>query len=551
MENLLKRFMIITLVVLIGFLVVSCTVEEDGITGGNPGSGSTTSLTNGVWHNASIPAGQTHYYRFSADAGATYYIKWNDSYEGDGTKTVDIRVNAKWDSKTGTSIFDGADSAYNAPRSVTNNSSSRYIYLEVTPYSGSGSYSIMYSGSASGLAPNTPSSISAAATLTSSITVSWTSVIDATGYHVYRSSESSGSFAKLDSTSSNSYTDTGLSSGTRYYYKVSAYNNSGESALSGSTGATTPVTLIDLTNNVWYDNSIPSGQTHYYRFYADAGATYYIRWNDSYEGDGTKTVDIKVSATWESTTGTGIFSTGDSAYNTPRTVTNNSSSRYIYLEVTPYSGSGSYSIMYSGSGSGLVPNAPSSISSAATLTSSITVSWTSVVDASGYYVYRSSSSSGPFAKLDSTSSNSYTDTGLSSGTRYYYKVSAYNNSGESALSGYTGATTPDTLINLTSGTWYDNSMPAGQTHYYRFYANAGTTYYIKWNDSYEDDKTKTVDIRVYAKWDSTTGTNIFSSADSAYNTPRTVTNNSSDGRYIYLEVTPYSGSGTYSIMYQQ
>jgi uncharacterized protein (TIGR02145 family) len=54
--------------------------------------------------------------------------------------------------------------------------------------------------------------------------------------------------------------------------------------------------------------------------------------------------------------------------------------------------------------------------------------------------------------VENTSATSFTNTGLSSGTTYYYKVSAYNNGGESSQSSYGSATTAGTS---TTGTFTD------------------------------------------------------------------------------------------------
>ncbi|MDR2743440.1 MAG: fibronectin type III domain-containing protein, partial [Treponema sp.] len=69
----------------------------------------------------------------------------------------------------------------------------------------------------------TPSNVIATAVSSSSITVSWDPVSGATYYKVYRSTSSEGEYSQVGSTSSpyTSYTDTGLSPNTTYYYKVS------------------------------------------------------------------------------------------------------------------------------------------------------------------------------------------------------------------------------------------------------------------------------------------------------------------------------------------
>lgn len=95
------------------------------------------------------------------------------------------------------------------------------------------------SSSSSTSRPGTPSGVTASAQSTSSIRVSWNSVSGATGYYVYRATSSSGSFSYMTSTTSTSWTNTGLSSGTTYWYRVSAYNSAGEGSQSSSASATT------------------------------------------------------------------------------------------------------------------------------------------------------------------------------------------------------------------------------------------------------------------------------------------------------------------------
>jgi hypothetical protein len=55
---------------------------------------------------------------------------------------------------------------------------------------------------------------------------------------------------------------------------------------------------------------------------------------------------------------------------------------------------------------------------------SITASWSAVSGASGYEVWRSTSATGTFALIRTTTSTSYTDTGLTVGQTYYYEVRA-------------------------------------------------------------------------------------------------------------------------------
>jgi fibronectin type 3 domain-containing protein len=67
-----------------------------------------------------------------------------------------------------------------------------------------------------------PTNIAATAVSSSSIAVSWDAVSGAVSYSVYRSSTVTGTYTLLGSTASNSFTDTGLSNLTTYFYKVTA-----------------------------------------------------------------------------------------------------------------------------------------------------------------------------------------------------------------------------------------------------------------------------------------------------------------------------------------
>ena len=66
------------------------------------------------------------------------------------------------------------------------------------------------------------------------------------------------------------------------------------------------------------------------------------------------------------------------------------------------------------------------------------ITWTAVSGATDYYIYRATSSTGTYSKIDSSGGyNYYYDYPPSINTSYYYKVAAYNSTyGESAMSSY-------------------------------------------------------------------------------------------------------------------
>ena len=72
--------------------------------------------------------------------------------------------------------------------------------------------------------------------------------------------------------------------------------------------------------------------------------------------------------------------------------------------------------------------------------SQVTLSWDSVSGAARYYIYRQSGSQYPY--LGQTTNTSYTDTGLTNGTTYYYKVSAVNEDGQESAATEAVSATP-------------------------------------------------------------------------------------------------------------
>jgi hypothetical protein len=96
----------------------------------------------------------------------------------------------------------------------------------------------------SGSAPDTPTGLAATALGDTQATLTWTTVSGATSYDLYRSTTTDGTFGRIGSEPTvgavTTYTDSGLTAGQTYYYKVSALNGSGESA---STAAPVSVSM--------------------------------------------------------------------------------------------------------------------------------------------------------------------------------------------------------------------------------------------------------------------------------------------------------------------
>src|SRR5207302_2437305 len=127
------------------------------------------------------------------------------------------------------------------------------------------------------------------------------------------------------------------------------------------------------------------------------------------------------------------------------------------------------------------PATPTGITATAKSSSSILISWNPSDGAAWYGVFSSTSSSGPFAKIGASSSTSFTNTGLSQNTTYYYEVRATNTGGASALSSPVSATTqplpPSTPTGVTATAKSTSSITISWT------ASAGAAWYQVFNST--------------------------------------------------------------------
>ncbi|MCL2442203.1 MAG: fibronectin type III domain-containing protein [Treponema sp.] len=402
--------------------------------------------------------------------------------------------------------------------------------------------------------PGTPIGVNAITRSLNSIEINWNTVSGATQYIIYRWNNSE--FIQIGTSTTTSYTDTGLTSNTTYYYTVAASNSNGTGSQSNYVEARTssPVILVTSTgldnlkvnqavsnasiiytvSNGAYVSSItasnfnvsnlPPGLTTGTAVQINntvvtipitgtptafssstriislpsipasqvSGATGDI-WptgtviaNAVIMGDGatvsgaptvsgtptsisitvnpvtiltnpgSQTVQYAISmfntaptSGWQSgTTFTGL--TEDTTYYVyARSAANNN-----YNEGVAHRSAGITTSRVS------VPRAPSGVNATAASTTSITVSWDSVSGANGYRVYRSTSSTGTFTEIGTSTTTSFTNYELSANTTYFYRVAAYNNSGTGSQSSTVNTTTAfinlilnnPTTVNITSGT---------------------------------------------------------------------------------------------------
>ena len=125
----------------------------------------------------------------------------------------------------------------------------RYFYV-VSAYNSAGQSANSSEVNATPTAPATPPAAPANLQATAGnarVSLSWTASGGATSYHVKRSTTSGSSYMQIAAPAAASYSDTGLTNGTAYYYVVSALNAAGESANSTQATATPANLAADVT----------------------------------------------------------------------------------------------------------------------------------------------------------------------------------------------------------------------------------------------------------------------------------------------------------------
>ena len=342
------------------------------------------------------------------------------------------------------------------------------------------------------LTPAAPSGLTATPS-DKQVVLNWQTVPGVSSYNVKRSATNGGPYATIKTGSAaTSCTDIGLVNGTTYYYVVSAVNSNLEGANSGqvsavpSAGASsaTFIKLDSTTQGTWktvYGNDgyalqgdatlLPS-----YAQVAYAGGNSYT-WNASttdvralQKAAGTDriaaclyssssfTIDVNLTdglthqvslyaLDWDYNSRNATFEALDSTTNAvldTQSLTPFDSGKYLVWSVKGHvkfrvTNVGSSNCVFSGlffdtAGPPTVPVAPTGLT-AAPGNAQVVLNWQAVAGATSYNVKRGTAHNGPYSVVKTGQTTaSYTDTGLTNGTTYYYVVSAVNGVGEGANS---------------------------------------------------------------------------------------------------------------------
>ncbi len=316
-----------------------------------------------------------------------------------------------------------------------------------------------YSNEQSAITPlNSPTALTATAVSSSQINLTWTDTsASESGYRIEQSPVDDLHYTEIYVTAPNvtSYNATGLSEGTKYYYRVRAYNAIATSAYCSEKNATT----------LWNIPLAPSGLT----ITSITSGTVSLAWTDNSGDESGFKIQRKQGATG---TYTQIATPGANV----TTYTDNDSAlldgTQYYYKVCATNPAGDSPFSNEVNGITLLAS-PTSLTATAVSSSQINLTWTdNSLTESGYRIEQSPVDDLHYTEIYVTAPNvtSYNATGLSEATKYYYRVRAYNSIATSAYCSEKNATTlynipvaPSGLriTSITSGTvslaWTDNS----------------------------------------------------------------------------------------------
>jgi transcriptional regulator CtsR len=306
----------------------------------------------------------------------------------------------------------------------------RYYY-RVCAYNdaGSSAYSNEANAITGGAVPDAPGSLTAKAVTSTRIDLSWTDRSDnEKGFKIERRT-SSGSYSQIAAVGANatSYTSSGLEPGTRYYYRVCAYNDAGSSAYSNEANAITGKAVPNAPEDL-EAVSISTSKIK-------------LTWEDESDNeDGFKIERKKSGGSYSQ-----IATVGKNVTSYTSSGLANDTRYYYRVRAYNEAGNSSYSNEASATTGVTVPDRPEDLEAVSISTSKIKLTWEDESDNEDGFKIERKKSGGSYSQIATVGKNvtTYTSSGLANDTRYYYRVRAYNEAGNSSYSNEASAVTGD------------------------------------------------------------------------------------------------------------
>ncbi len=310
-----------------------------------------------------------------------------------------------------------------------------------------------------------------------------------TGFKVERSLDSVANWVQISQPLMSTYRDSGLVSGTKYYYRVRAYNSVGNSPFSNIASATTPEVLPNQPDSL-IAQTLNSSSIQ-------------IRWADRSHNELGFKLERKLSTApnWLEIVS---LPANVKTYNDTGLVQNTTYNyRIRSYNSIGYSG---YSNIANATTNDMAPIPPSALATTALGPTKIKLQWN---DNSGnetrFTIERSYLRNGPWTKIDSVNMNvtQYSDSNLVPATKYFYRIRAFNSIGYSSYSNIDSAIThdippiaPTALVTQAVGSgkvalqWADNS---GNESYFNIERSTGNIWNWQIIDSVGANQTQYLD----------------------------------------------------------
>ena len=340
-------------------------------------------------------------------------------------------------------------------------------------------------------APAFPIGLSAVAAGSTSASLTWNAVIGATSYNLKRATNSGGAYTPIATgVTTTNYTDTGLTTGVKYFYVVSAVSggveslNSTEAQLhypklngtiigtAGSWGnsGNAITNVFDSNLNTFFD--APTGNGDWVGLDFSAGVSNVVTQINYCPRSGFESRMVGgIFQGANNTNFTGavtlftVAAQPNSGAFTSVNVTNATAFRCVrYL--APDGGFGNVAELefYGYPFTNPVP-APAGLSALAVSASQINLTWNALTNATSYNLKRSTTNGGTYSTIaGGVTATNYSDSGLAGGTTYYYVVSAMISTNETPNSAQASATTQVPLILL--GRWLSGAANITETSGY-------------------------------------------------------------------------------------
>ncbi|MFZ3136591.1 MAG: fibronectin type III domain-containing protein [Thermodesulfovibrionales bacterium] len=319
-----------------------------------------------------------------------------------------------------------------------------------TVYAKNGSLYSAYSNEASATispaAPVAPTNFTINAVTTDQVVVSWIdNSTDETGFKIERKTGTGGTYSQIATVSANTttYSDTGLTDNTTYYYKAKAFNAGGDSSYSNEVSATTITALPAAPTNLTA-NTVSASQIN-------------LNWADN----ATNETGFKI----ERKTGGGTYaqiatvSANVTAYSDTGLASN--TIYYYRVRANNTAGDSSYSNEVSATTITAIPAAPTNLTASVISSTQINLNWTdNAINEQGFKIERKIGVGGTYSQIAIVSTNvtTYSDTGLTVNMTYYYRVRANNTDGDSGYSNEANATTQQCQPSVRIGSTYYSTL---------------------------------------------------------------------------------------------